>query len=87
MPIVAFRKKILDGHIFWVQDLFTECENLVFRGRWVDIHTKPATSHFPSYLCPTRVPGTGVPAAARVSDCESARASDERFPSEVASEG
>jgi len=33
MPIVAFRKKILDGRVARVQDLFTEYDNRFFRRR------------------------------------------------------
>jgi hypothetical protein len=51
IPNVAFRKKILEGRVFRDQDLFTECENLVFRRRLVDIHTAPVISFFPFYLC------------------------------------
>ena len=31
MPIVPFRKKTLDGRVFWVQDLFTECDDRFFQ--------------------------------------------------------
>ena len=51
--IVAFRKKILEGRVFQDQDLFTECDNLVFRRRLVDIliHTAPVIIFLPFYLC------------------------------------
>ena len=48
-------KKILDGLGFWEHDLFTECDIRVFRKWYVDIHTAPVTSYFPSYLCCRRV--------------------------------
>jgi hypothetical protein len=44
MPIIASRKKILDGGVFWVRDLFTECDNRVFRRMSVNIHAAPVTN-------------------------------------------
>ena len=56
IPIVAFRKKILDGGVFWVQDPFTACGNPVSRRRYVDICTAPVIGYFLLYLCFRRVP-------------------------------
>jgi hypothetical protein len=39
MPIVDFRKKILDEQVFWAQDLFTGCDNPGFRRRSVNTCT------------------------------------------------
>jgi hypothetical protein len=55
MPIVAFRKKILDGRVPWLVDFFYGMRRSVFRRRLVNIYTGPATNWFPFYSCFRRV--------------------------------
>ena len=51
MPIVAFRKKIVDGRVPRLHDLFTECDDRGFFLKKIGdyVYTAPVTNWFPSY--------------------------------------